>query len=222
MPLSPRTRTLFRLGLIAAVGLCACGIAGAQRRVRIASAGYYGSQRAQPRIPQRALGPLQQQKNVGPNPTIGPNPGPRGEHLAEWMNAHRNLTPAQQQQALQNEPGFRDLPQQTQQRYRERLAQLNAMNPQQRENTVRNIENMERLNPQQRGQVRGAMQQLGALPPDQRRTVARTFRQLRDLPPDQRAAAMSRVPLNDAQRATLGNLMSVEPMLPPPEPAQPH
>lgn len=146
----------------------------------------------------------------------------KGEHLAEWMNAHKNLTPAQQQLALQNEPGFRELPAQTQQRYRDRLTQLNAMNPQQRENTVRNIENMERLSPQQRGQVRGAMQQLGALPPDERRIVARNFRQLRDLPPDQRSAALSRIPLNDAQRSTLTNLMSVEPMLPPPEPAQPH
>jgi hypothetical protein len=80
---------------------------------------------------------------------------------------------------------------------------------------------MEQLSPEQRGQVRGAMQQLGSLPPDQRRVVARNFRELRDLPPDQRAAAMSRMPLTEEQRSTLNNLMRVEPMLPPPEPAQP-
>ncbi len=54
---------------------------------------------------------------------------PRGEHLADWMNQHRNLTPQQQQQALEHEPGFNQLPQQTQQRMRNRLAQLNAMPP---------------------------------------------------------------------------------------------
>lgn len=145
------------------------------------------------------------------------NRTPKGEHLAEWMNQHRDLSPLQQQQALDREPGFHELPPQTQQRMRDRLTQLNAMTPEQRQRVLRNNEHMETLTPDQRSQVRGAMQQLGALPPDQRRVVARSFRELRDLPPDQRAAAMSRVPLNDAQRATLGNLLRVEPLLPPPE-----
>jgi hypothetical protein len=142
---------------------------------------------------------------------------PKGEHLAEWMNQHSALSLPQQQQALQREPGFHELPPQTQQRELDRLAQLNAMSPQQRDRLIRNNEHLETLSPDQRGQVRGAMQQLGALPPDQRRMVAHNFRELRDLPPDQRAAAMSRMPLNDAQRATLSNLLRVEPLLPPPD-----
>ena len=40
------------------------------------------------------------------------------------MSQHRNLSPQQQQQALDREPGFRDLPQETQQRMHNRLAQL--------------------------------------------------------------------------------------------------
>ena len=147
--------------------------------------------------------------------------GPRGEHLAEWMNQHSNLSPQQQQQALDREPGFHDLPQATQQRMHERLGELNAMPPQERQRLLANTEIMERLNPNQRAQVRGAMQQLGSLPADQRDAVARTYRQLRDLPPDQRSAALNsdrlRGQFNDAQRNTLNNLMRVEPMLEPPQ-----
>ena len=150
--------------------------------------------------------------------------GPRGEHLAEWMNQHSSLTPQQQQQALEREPGFRELPQPTQQRMRERLAQLDAMTPEQRQRLLARNEAMERLSPDQRAEVRGAMSQLGDLPQDQRHTVARTFRALRDLPPEQRIQAFSSGrygQLNDNQRTVLFNLLRVEPMLPPPAPATP-
>ena len=135
------------------------------------------------------------------------------------MIQHRNLSPTQQEQALAREPGFRQLPSTTQQRYRNLLGRLNAMTPQERDRWTRRTEAMERLNVNQRAQVRGAMQQLGSLPPDQRRVVARSFRELRQLPPDQRPAALGsdryQSQMNDAQRATLNNLISVEPLLPP-------
>jgi hypothetical protein len=219
------TRMLATFSVIAALCFCASQVSLAQRFGRMAPAGYYRpqGQRAQPRL---QAPPPQQYRRPALGQGMGPGgnraQAPRGgEHLGQWMEAHKNLTPEQQQRALANEPGFRQLPPQTQQRYRERLSQLNAMNPEQRRNTETNVENMERLNPQQRGQVRGAMQQLGSLPPDQRQAVSRSFRQLRDLPPDQRMAAMSRVPLNDAQRSTLNNLMQVEPLLPPVHQQQP-
>ncbi len=175
------------------------------------------NQQAQAAQMQRQAQAAQMQRRNGQAPGPGANRAPKGEHLPEWMNQHSGLSLAQQQQALQRLPGFRELPPQTQQRELDRLAQLNAMSPQQRDKLIQRNEVMERLTPDQRGQVRGAMEQLGALPPDQRRVVARNFRELRDLPPEQRAAAMNRMQLNDAQRATLGNLLRVEPLLPPPE-----
>ena len=145
---------------------------------------------------------------------------PRGEHLAEWMNQHRDLTPQQQQQALDREPGFRELPQPTQQRMRDRLAQLDAMTPDQRQRLLARNEALERLTPDQRSEFRSAMQQLGALPLEQRRPVAQTFHALRELPPEQRISAFSTgrygPPLSDTQRAVLFNLLRVEPLMPPP------
>ena len=146
-------------------------------------------------------------------------PRPSGEHLAEWMNTHRTLTPEQQQQALEREPGFNSLPPATQQRLRDRLKQLDAMPPEKQKHIIDRNEAMEHMTPEQRVEVRGAMQQLAALPPDQRRYVARTFRGLRELPPEQRQNVLNSERFNtltDAQRSTLNSLMKVEPLLPPP------
>jgi hypothetical protein len=54
--------------------------------------------------------------------------------------------------------------------------------------------------------------------------VARSFRELREVPAGQRAEALNSGRygnLNPTQRATLNNLMRIEPMLPPPDPQQP-
>ncbi len=183
-----------------------------------ASVGHGRAQQAPAPIERRAPG------QGRPGPASSGDRGaafPRGEHLAEWMNQRSNLTPEQQQSALEQEPGFHDLPQGTQQRVRDRLAQLNAMSPAQRQRVLARNEAMERLTPEQRGEVRGAMGQLGALAPEERREVARTFRALRDLPPEQRIGAYATgrygPALNDTQRGVLFNLLRVEPMLPPPD-----
>lgn len=155
---------------------------------------------------------------AGQGHLMGPN-GPRGgEHLPEWMSRHQGMTLEQQQAALDREPGFRELPVQTQMQMHQRLAQLNAMTPEMRARTLAHNEAMERLSPAQRSQVRGAMQQLGSLPMDQRRLVMRSFRELRMLPPEQRLGVMNSPRygwLNYAQRTVLTNLILVAPLLPP-------
>lgn len=212
------------LGIRAAVsgllaGFLLCAVAQAQRRmggfVGPMHIGYAQHQRPAPIVREPPV------PKSPPQPVAhGPVP-PTGGHLAEWMSHHRNLTPAQQQEALTREPGFKELPPATQLRLQTRLGQLNAMTPEQQNRTIAHNEAMERLTPDQRAQVRGAMQQLGALPPEERKTVARAFRQLRDLPPGQRLAAMNSPryagQLNAAQQDSLSNLLQIEPMLPPPE-----
>ncbi len=155
---------------------------------------------------------------AGQGHLVGPNGRRGGEHLPEWMNQHQGMTLEQQQQALDREPGFRELPLQTQMQMHQRLAQLNAMTPEQRARTLAHTEAMERLTPVQRGQVRGAMEQLGSLPMDQRRQVIRSFRELRMLPPEQRMGMLSSARyawLNYEQRTVLTNLIVVAPLLPP-------
>ena len=140
------------------------------------------------------------------------------EHLAQWMDRHSNLSLADQQKALENEPGFRDLPPQTQQRMRDRLTQLNNMSPEQRRRILERTEDMEHLTPPQRQQVRGALEQYRGLPEDRRRLVARAFRDLREMPQPQRQAILSsdrfHDQFSDQERNTISNLLAVEPYLP--------
>ena len=183
-----------------------------------------------PPPPAHFSAPTPQNGTSAPIERRSPNAAkPTGEHLPEWINQHKDLTPEEQQKALEKEPGFRELPPQTQQRMRDQLNKLNSMSPEKRQHLLERNEAMERLNPAQRSQVNSAMKQLRDLPPDQRVYVARTFRGLRELSPAQRQAVLSSERFNhltNAQRATLNSLMQVEPLLPPPydagPPPQPH
>jgi len=156
---------------------------------------------------------------VRPGPGVKQG-GPKGnqEHLPQWMARHSNLSPADQQRALENEPGFRDLPPQTQQAIRNRLTQLNNMTPEQRRRLVERNEEIEHLTPTQRQQWRGAMEQYQGLPEDRRRLVARAFRDLREMPPQQRQAIMNqdhfRAQFSEQERNTLSGLLAVEPFIP--------
>lgn len=140
------------------------------------------------------------------------------EHLGQWMDRHSNMPLADQQRALEKEPGFRDLPPETQQRMRDRLTQLNNMSPEQRRRMLERTEIMEHLTPEQRQQFRSSVQQLGAFPEDRRRMVARAFHDLREMPQPQRQAILSsdrfRGQFSDQERSTLSNLLSVEPYIP--------
>ena len=161
---------------------------------------------------QSKLAPIQRHENPGQR-------APTGEHLAGWLNQHSGLTPAQQQQALEKEPGFHDLPAQTQERMRERLTQLNNMTPEQRARLVARTEAMEKLTPEQRLQVRTTMQQVANLPPASRRAVERAFRTLRGMNPTQREAYINspdiRSQFTEQERGALSSLMAAEPYIPP-------
>jgi hypothetical protein len=141
------------------------------------------------------------------------------------MDRHSNLPLDQQQKALESEPGFHDLPAETQQRMRDRLTQLNSMPPEQRRRLLERNEAIAHLSVAQRQQFRGAMQQFGSLPQDRRRLVGRAFRDLREMPEPQRQAMMNsdrfRSQFSDEERNTLNNLLAVEPYIPVQKPNEP-
>ena len=145
-----------------------------------------------------------------------PGPGPHQQHLPQWLDSHRGMSLADQQSALQNEPGFRQLKPQEQQRMLNRLQQLNSMAPQQQQRIIQHGEAMESLPPAQRQQVRAAMAQLGGLPEDRRHAVGRTFQTLRGLPQPQQQAYLNSIQFrnqfNEQERATVVNLLNVAPV----------
>jgi Protein of unknown function (DUF3106) len=136
-------------------------------------------------------------------------------HLGTWLERHGNLSPEQQEKALQSEPGFSRLTPETQQKLLNRLQQINRMPANQRQRTVDRIEAMERLSPQMRQQVRASVQQFHALPVDRQRLVKKAFRDLREYPPEQRSAMMNsgqfQAQFTPQERSILGNILTVEP-----------
>lgn len=140
-------------------------------------------------------------------------------HIGPWMEAHRTLPLAQQQRALESEPGFRALKPQEQQQLHNRLTQLNSMPPAEREKLIERAEMMERLAPVQRQQVRAAMAQLGGIPEERRHLVSRQFFQIRDMQQSQREAYVNspeyRSQFNEQERSAITGLLNVAPIYPP-------
>jgi hypothetical protein len=122
------------------------------------------------------------------------------------------------QKALQNEPGFRELPRQVQQYELNEMARLYNMDPQQRARMLDRNEGFERLTPQRRQQYLDAEQQWSVLPPARRRVLSRAFLDLREMPPDQRQLTLNspafRAQFSDDERTMLSTLLTVEPYTP--------
>jgi Protein of unknown function (DUF3106) len=155
-----------------------------------------------------------------PTPNPGANPGakPGQQHLPEWWNNHRNLTPEQQADALRREPGFHNLPADQQQRLIDRLHSLDQKTPQQQQRIMQRNEAFERLSPERQQEVRGAAQALRQMSPEREQVVRHAFQQLRNMPPAQREQLLnSKVyggQFSPQERTVLGNLLSIEPYQP--------
>jgi len=163
-----------------------------------------------------------------PEPQFAQNPqAEREDHLERWMQNHSHMSLAEQQRALQNEPGFRALPPQVQQNRLNTLARLYYMNPQQRNRILNRTEALERLAPAQREQWRQAVQRLNMLPPPRKHMLAGAIIELRELPPEQRDMVLTSpayvAQYSPYERDTLRTLLMAEPYpaLRTPRPAYP-
>jgi hypothetical protein len=67
--------------------------------------------------PQKNPGPFKKKDGQAPVRRIG-----------DWLEAHKNLPPDQQEKALENDPGFKKLPPARQAALRERLRNMNSAN----------------------------------------------------------------------------------------------
>jgi len=152
-------------------------------------------------------------------PAVRPPQNPvraeREEHLERWMQSHSNMSLAEQQRALQSEPGFRELPPQVQQNRLNMLARLYNMNPNQRNRILNRTEALERMAPAQRQEWRDAVQRLNTVPPGRKRLIAGAILTLREMPPEQREAILNSpsysAQFSPEERRTLRTLLMAEP-----------
>lgn len=155
-------------------------------------------------------------------PAAAPNAAVRAaqnqDHLQQWMENHKNLSLADQQRALQNEPGFRELPAQVQQRELNQLGRRYNMPQPQRDRKLERNEILEHMSAPQLQQYHGAVQAFAAMSPDRRRLTARAILDLREMPPDQREQVINSQrfagQFSDSERSTIHTLLSVEPYPP--------
>lgn len=194
-------------------------------------AGGHNAGRQTPMQPRNDLsrGPEQQRNNMRPMPGIGPREGgpgitrPGQEHLPQWWQAHRGLTPQQQADAMRREPGFRSLPQGQQQRLLNRLRNLDSRPPEVQQRMLNRVEMFERLSPERQQEVRGASQAFSHLPPQRKSMMIRAFQQLRQMPPSERERMLHSgygQQFTPQERTVLGNMLSIEPYQS--QPSQPY
>ena len=107
-------------------------------------------------------------------------------HAGNWLRRYKDLPPAQQRRALENDSQFRKLPPQQQARLQSRLQHFSSLPPQQQERVLNRMETWEHLTQNQKQHARQVFQQFRQLPPDRRQAVNRAIRGMRDLTPEQR------------------------------------
>jgi len=113
--------------------------------------------------------------------------GPRkGRHMGDWLRKHKNLSPKDQERALENDARFQELPPERQERFRRRLRWFNSLPQEKRERILNRMETFEHLPPEQQERIRHLYGRLRRLPPERRDAVRQATRRLRDMPPAER------------------------------------
>ena len=157
-----------------------------------------------------------------------PNPGNKGgqkpvPRMGDWLNAHKNLPPDQQQKLLENDPGFKRLAPQRQAELIERLRKFNNMPPEQRERALNRMQFMAGLTQQQRQEIREANTQLQGLPQDRQVMVHKALRHLRQMDPQERQQVFDsdrfKSTFSDQERGILTRLSAINPPEGNPQPA---
>jgi hypothetical protein len=130
---------------------------------------------------------FQKEDRLSPSrPNAARPPQNQPGHAGNWLRRYKDLPPAQQHRALENDPQFRRLPPQQQAQLHRRLQHFSSLPPQQQERMLNRMETWEHLRQDQKQHARQLFQQFRQLPPDRRQAVNRAIRGMRGLTPEQR------------------------------------
>lgn len=161
---------------------------------------------------------------AGQRPAGGGNPphpqqkngGQKAPKLGDWLQAHKDLPPDQQEKLLENDPSFKKLSPQRQAELKERLRKFSNLPPKQREAAIRRMQYWDRLSQEQHKQIREANQQIQALPEPRRVEVHRELRKLVQMSPEQRQQTFDsegfKSSFSDQEQIILKNLAAINPM----------
>ncbi|HWR34566.1 MAG TPA: DUF3106 domain-containing protein [Clostridia bacterium] len=136
-----------------------------------------------------------------------------GPHVGDWLRRYMAIPPAEQQKQLEQDPAFKQLPANRQQRLRQKLNDFNQLPPDQRKRVLNRMETFEQLSPDQQRRARELFSKFRRIDPERRGTVLRELRRLRDMNPDERQKALdsNRGSFSDQERELLKGLTELEP-----------
>lgn len=162
-----------------------------QRPDRGQQQGQQQGQRGNPSPQSPGFGqPGNRDRNDRPGPSASKPPdngGMRtGPRSGDWLRRHITAPPQDQQRDLENDPTFRALSPDQQDRLRERLQKFNTLPPDRRERIVQRMEAWDRMSPDQKDRARDLFQRFRSVPDDRRKAMGSALRNLRNVPPDQR------------------------------------
>jgi hypothetical protein len=109
-----------------------------------------------------------------------------GPHRGDWLRKYGGLSPSQQEQKLQSDPGFRSLPADKQNNLLNSLRRFNSQPPEKKQQILNRMETFEHMTPQQQQQARNLFDRYRNLPEDQKSKVSQAYRRLRGMPPSAR------------------------------------
>ncbi len=127
-----------------------------------------------------------QQRHPPAAPKANSHPAPQHSHAGDWLRKHQNMSPAERQRELENDPGFRRLAPAQQQLLRQRLDRFSSLPREQQDRVLDRMDRWEHLTPQQKEQARQIHSQMQQLPPDRQRMVRTAIGDLRGMPQQQR------------------------------------
>lgn len=162
------------------------------------------------------------------------NPNVNGQQMprpGEWLSKSQGMSPAEQQKALNNDPGFQKLPPQRQQQLRKQLEDFNKLPPAEKDRVIKNMQWFASLPAEKQQRLRDMQGKLREVPDDRRRMMQTALRSLRQMDPAQREQVLSsdrfKSMFSDNERDILRGLAEFSPanpaaqQTPAPEPTQP-
>ena len=152
----------------------------------------------------------------GANPTAvqqGHLNGP-GPHNGDWLRKNSQLSPAEQEQKLKNDPVFRSLTPEKQQSLMNRLRNFNSLSPSKKQQVLERMEKYEHLTPAQQKQADGLYQSYHGLPADQQSQVSQAYKRVQKMSPEQRSQYFNSDEfqnMNEEQRGLLRGMAELYP-----------
>src|SRR5260370_11863980 len=104
---------------------------------------------------------------------------PANARVGEWLHQHKDLSPVEQQKALNHDPQFQKLSPEQKQQLQNRLTEFSKLPPEQKERVIHRMKEFDSLTPQQHQQPRNLQGRLPAIPANRRKLMHLPLRTLR-------------------------------------------